>query len=58
MPEDIPKTVMILIWLLIGVIVFGYLIMTYPTLYGFVFAAVYYAVPVFFYTRFKKDTEE
>ena len=25
MPEDLPKAVMILVWLLIGVIIFGYL---------------------------------
>ena len=49
---------MILLWLLIGVIVFGYLIMTYPTLYGLVFAAVYYAVPTWIYTHRKKDAEE
>jgi hypothetical protein len=58
MPEDIPKAVMILLWLLIGVIVFGYLIMTYPTVYGFVFAAVFYGVPTFLYNYRKKLKEK
>ncbi|MCG6976793.1 MAG: hypothetical protein LJE56_10410 [Acidiferrobacterales bacterium] len=55
MPEDIPKAVMILLWLLIGVIVFGYLIMAYPTLYGIVFAIVFYGVPILIYQMMKKD---
>lgn len=55
MPEDIPKAVMILLWLLIGVIVFGYLIMAYPTLYGIVFAIVFYGVPTLIYQFIKKD---
>lgn len=58
MPEDIPKAVMILLWLLIGVIVFGYLIMTYPTTYGFVFLVVFYGVPAFLYNYRKKVKEK
>jgi len=55
MPEDIPKAVMILLWLLIGVIVFGYLIMAYPTLYGIAFAVIFYGVPTVIYQLMKKD---
>ena len=55
MPEDIPKAVMILLWLLIGVIVFGYLIMAYPTWYGIVFAVVFYGIPTAIYQVMKKD---
>ena len=58
MPEDIPKAVMILLWLLIGVIVFGYLVMTYATMYGVVFAAIYYGVPILIYSAMKKGREQ
>jgi Flp pilus assembly protein TadB len=58
MPEDIPKAVMILLWLLIGVIVFGYLVMAYPTWVGFAFAAVFYGIPVLIYQSRKKGREE
>ena len=55
MPEDIPKAVMILLWLLIGVIVFGYLIMAHPTWYGIVFATIFYGIPTLAYQLMKKD---
>ena len=58
MPEDIPKAVMILLWLLIGVIVFGYLLMTYPTWYAFAFAAVFYGIPVLVYNSRKQGRKE
>jgi len=49
MPEDIPKAVTILIWLLTGVIVFGWLLMTYPVVYSFVFALLFFGLPVLVY---------
>ena len=49
MPEDIAKTVMILIWLLSGVIIFGWLLMEYPVLYSFIFALVFFGLPVLVY---------
>lgn len=58
MPEDIPKAVMILLWLLIGVIVFGYLLMAYPTWYAFVFAAVFYGIPSLIYLSRKQSREQ
>ena len=58
MPEDIPKAVMILLWLLIGVIVFGYLLMTYPTWYAIVFAAVFYGIPILIYNSRKQSRKE
>ena len=54
MPEDIPKAVMILIWLLSGVIIFGWLLMEYPVMYSFIFALVFFGVPVFVYLRMNK----
>jgi hypothetical protein len=54
MPEDIPKAVMILIWLLTGVIIFGWLLMEYPVIYSFVFALVFFGLPVLVYMRVNK----
>ncbi|MDH5408914.1 MAG: FUSC family protein [Gammaproteobacteria bacterium] len=51
MPEDIPKTVMMLIWLLSGTIIFGWLLMQYPTLISFAFAAVFFGLPVIIYKK-------
>jgi len=49
MPENIPKAVMILIWLLTGVIIFGWLLMKYSTMYSFIFALVFFGIPVLVY---------
>lgn len=54
MPEDIPKAVMVLIWLLSGTIITGWLIMEYPYLYTVLFIAVFFALPVFIYQKFIK----
>ena len=49
MPEDIPKAVKVLVWLLSGVIIFGWLLMTYAVVYSFVFALLFFGVPVLLY---------
>lgn len=54
MPEDIPKAVTILIWLLTGVIIFGWLLMAYPVMVSFVFALLFFGVPVLVYMRVNK----
>lgn len=54
MPEDIPKAVMILLWLLIGVIVFGWLLMAYPVMVSIVFALVFFGLPVLIYQKINK----
>lgn len=54
MPEDLPKAIIILLWLLIGVIVFGYLVMEYPIWYGIVFAVVFYGIPATWLLKRKK----
>ena len=54
MPEDIPKAVMILIWLLVGVIVFGWLLMKYTVLASVVFVLVFFLLPVLLYNLSKK----
>lgn len=46
MPDDTPKAVMILIWLLSGVIIFGWLLMAYAGLTPFIFALLFFGVPV------------
>lgn len=57
MPEDIPKAVMILIWLLTGVIIFGWLLMAYPVAYSFVFAVIFFGLPVLVYLRLNKQKQ-
>jgi len=54
MPEDLPKAVMILVWLLIGVIIFGYLLMAYATGFSILFAAIYFGFPIYIYNDLKK----
>lgn len=58
MPKDLPTAVMVLIWLLSGVIIFGWLLMKYPTFYSFLFALVYFGVPVLLKQVLKKETTE
>ena len=52
MPEDIPKAVMILIWLLSGTITVGWLIMEYPYSYSIIFITVFFIIPTFIYRKF------
>lgn len=54
MPEDLPKAVLVLVWLLIGVIVLGYLIMDHTVLSGFIFAVPYYGIPILWAVTRKK----
>jgi hypothetical protein len=49
MPENIPKAVIILIWLLSGVIIFGWLLMEYTAMYSFIFALAFFGFPVLVY---------
>ena len=58
MPEDIPKAVMILIWLLCGVIIFGWLLMEYTVMASFVFVLVFFGLPVLIYNWGKKQREQ
>ena len=55
MPQDIPKAVMVLLWLLVGVIIFGWLLMSFSVLYSLVFAIIYFSVPVLIYNKSVKD---
>ena len=57
MPEDIPKAVIVLLWLLIGTIIFGYLLMAFPYAYSFTFILVFFGIPIAWNT-IKKDTKE
>ena len=58
MPEDLPKAVIILIWLLSGTIIFGWLLMTYSTIYSFIFAVIFFGVPVIVYRKLKNEKSE
>lgn len=51
MPEDLPKAVMMLIWLLSGTILFGWLLMDYTVLSAFLFALVFFGLPVLIYKK-------
>ena len=55
MPEDLPKAVVILIWLLSGTIIFGWLLMEYSTPYSFLFAAIFFGVPVIVYRKLQQE---
>lgn len=55
MPKDLPTAVIILVWLLSGVITFGWLLMEYPTMYSFLFALVFFGLPVLMYKLLKKE---
>ncbi len=57
MPEDIPKAVIILLWLLTGVIIFGWLLMEYATLVSIIFAVVFFGLPVLVYSRLSNRSE-
>jgi len=54
MPEDIPKAVIILIWLLSGVIIFGWLLMELATIFSFIFALIFFGLPVLINKVIKK----
>ena len=57
MPEDLPKAVIVLLWLLIGTIVFGYLLMEFPYVYSFTFILIFFGIPITWNTM-KKDTKK
>lgn len=58
MPEDIPKAVMILVWLLSGTIIFGWLLMEYTVLSSFLFVLLFFGVPVIVYYLMKKGNPQ
>lgn len=55
MPEDIPKAVIVLVWLLTGTITLGALIMHSTYLNVFIFAIIFYGVPVAWQILKSKD---
>ncbi len=57
MPKDLSTAVIMLIWLLSGVIIFGWLLMEYSTQYSFLFALVFFGVPVLLRQMFKKQNK-
>ena len=54
MPEDIAKAVMILIWLLSGIIIFGWLLLERTVMSSFVFALLFFGLPILVYKMVKK----
>ncbi len=57
MPEDLPEAIKILLWLLSGTIIFGWLLMDSTILNSFVFLAVYFGLPVLFVSLKKKKED-
>lgn len=55
MPEDLPKAIKALIWLLSGTIIFGWLLMDSTVLNSFIFLGVYFGLPVLFVSFKKKQ---
>lgn len=57
MPEDLPEAIRVLLWLLIGIIVFGYLVMDQTVISAFIFALFYFGLPVLWRSKKKRDSE-
>lgn len=49
MPEDLPKAIAILIWLLSGTIAFGALLMQSGVVSAVIFALLFFGLPVLIY---------
>lgn len=58
MPEDLPKAVLILLWLLIGVIVIGYLVMKQSLVITALFAFFYYGAVSLWYIKRNKQIKD
>ena len=57
MPEDLPRAVMILIWLLSGTIIFGALLMKSTVLNSVLFAVLFFGLPVLINSLMKKKAD-
>ncbi len=55
MPEDLPKAIMVLLWLLGGTIIFGALLMKSTVLSSFVFLTIFFGLPVLIVSLKKKQ---
>lgn len=51
MPEDLPKAVMILVWLLSGTIIFGAILMKSTVINSVIFLMVFFAIPTVIYQK-------
>lgn len=58
MPEDLPKAVMVLVWLLVGIIIFGYLLMAYATGFSILFATIYFGLPIYIHNDWKSKQQD
>lgn len=57
MPEDLPKAVIVLLWLLSGTIIFGYLLMKFPYIYSVSFVVIFFGAPVVWNARKKEHKQ-
>ena len=57
MPDDLPKAVIILLWLLSGTIIFGALLWKSTVLASFGFLILFFGVPVLVYVLIKKKKQ-
>lgn len=59
MPEDIPEAVKVLLWLMVGTIIFGYLLMAHPTGFSILFASIYFGLPIYLhYDRIRREEDK
>ena len=58
MPEDLPKAVAVLLWLLIGLIVFGYLVLESTMVMSVGFAVIFYGIPAAWMLYNSKETHQ
>lgn len=54
MPEDLPRAVMILVWLLSGTIIFGALLMKSTVINSVIFVLLFFGLPVIINMKMKK----
>lgn len=54
MPEDLPRAVIVLLWLLSGTIIFGWLLMANTVFNAVLFAVVFFGLPVIVYQLMKQ----
>jgi hypothetical protein len=57
MPEDLPKAVVVLLWLLSGTIIFGWLLMASTVLNAVLFAVAFFGLPVIVYQLLKQKRQ-
>lgn len=59
MPEDLPKAILVLVWLMVGTIIFGYILMAYAAGFSLLFATIYFGLPIYIhYDRLNNEKKK